>query len=599
MSRRQNILFCVMGITGLAATLAASQRMGGWSGDDYKFFDELVEVKHIISQRYVDVPDEKALRQGAIAGMVEALNDPYTVYVPASEQRDFNKDLTGEYVGIGASVNIQNGWLTIVSPLEDSPAFRSGLMAEDRVVAIGGVSTQNKAVDDCVELLMGEPGTPVVLSVERKGQKIELTVIRDRIKTRSVKGVHRSSKDAGAWDYFIDPARKIAYVRLSQFTPKCAEEVENALKSVGADKGELKGLVLDLRFNPGGLLNEAEAIADLFLENGVIVSTRGRAFAEKITRAKAPGTLPDFPITVLVNGSSASASEVLAGALVENNRATVVGTRSYGKGSVQSVLELPSGGGSELKITEQGYYLPSGRSITRKDASSQWGVDPSEGFYVPMTDVQVGEMLEVRRKEEVIRFLNEQSEAGIPVSASEQAIPGTQTPPAPPSAVNGAATDPATASTPAAATTPTPVPQSVNWNDPDSILAYLKDPQLAAAVKALQVKIDTGSWQPTGETNSQDKKIAGAELERLNQFQQRLIRELERTERRITAIETVAGDEAKPLADLWEDDLDLTGGMLIIKDKEGKTITTLDITGNNLERWLVDADIKKRAAEVK
>lgn len=612
MSRRQNILFCVMGITGLAATLAASQRMGGWSGDDYKFFDELVEVKHIISQRYVDVPDEKALRQGAIAGMVEALNDPYTVYVPASEQRDFNKDLTGEYVGIGASVNIQNGWLTIVSPLEDSPAFRSGLMAEDRVVAIGGVSTQNKAVDDCVELLMGEPGTPVVLTIERKGQKLDLTVIRDRIKTRSVKGVHRSAKDAGSWDYFIDPARKIAYVRLSQFTPKCADEVENALKSVGADKGELKGLVLDLRFNPGGLLNEAEAIADLFLENGVIVSTRGRAFAEKITRAKAPGTLPDFPVTVLVNGSSASASEVLAGALVENNRAIVVGTRSYGKGSVQSVLELPSGGGSELKITEQGYYLPSGKSITRKDASSQWGVDPSEGFYVPMTDVQVGEMLEVRRKEEVIRFLTEQNDAGIPVSAGEQAIPGTQSTPA--AVVNGAvpATDlvptptPSTTPTstpaadlPAATTLTAPVPQSVNWNDPDSILTYLKDPQLAAAVKALQIKIDTGSWQPTGETSSQDKKIASAELERLNQFQQRLIRELERTERRITAIETVAGDEAKPLADLWEDDLDLTGGMLIIKDKEGKTITTLDITGNNLERWLVDADIKKRPSEVK
>ena len=231
-----------------------------------------------------------------------------------------------------------------------------------------------------------------------------------------------------------------------------------------------------------------------------------------------------------------------------------------------------------------------------------------------MTDVQVGEMLEVRRREEVIRFLTEQSETSIPVSTGEQVSAGAQTviangntngatPPVAPATSEPAPSDPTlTAVSPTASlSTATGVPeaQRVNWNDPESILTYLKDPQLAAAVKALQVKIDTGSWQPTGETSIQDKKIASAELEKLNQFQQRLIRELERTERRITAIETVAGDEAKPLADLWEDDLDLTGGMLIIKDKEGKTITTLDITGNNLERWLVDADIKKRVSEVK
>ncbi|MEI7659046.1 MAG: S41 family peptidase, partial [Phycisphaerae bacterium] len=415
--RRQNLLFALLGITGLAATVAASRRMG----DDYKFFDEIIEVRHIISSRYVEAPDEKVLRQGAIQGMVEALNDPYTVYVPAGDKETFNKDLTGEYVGIGAQVNMQEGWLTIVSPLEDSPAFRAGLMADDRVVSVGGVSTQDKNINDCVDMLMGQPGTTVQLVVERKGRKLDVEVVRDRIKTRSVKGFHRSEGDASQWNHLIDASRGIGYVRLTQFTPKCSDEILAALRAMGADKGKLKGLVLDLRFNPGGLLNEAEAIADLFLGDGVIVSTKGRAYPEKVTRAKGPGTLPDFPITVLVNGSSASASEVLAGALSENNRAMIVGTRSFGKGSVQSVLELPSGNGSELKITEQGYFLPSGRSISRKDDADHWGVDPSEGFYVPMTDAQTVTMLETRRREEVLRYAQEKSTAAPGQSPAGQA----------------------------------------------------------------------------------------------------------------------------------------------------------------------------------
>jgi carboxyl-terminal processing protease len=559
-TRRQNILFSLMGITGLAATLAASQRMNGWTGDDYKFFDELIEVKHIISSRFVDVPDEKRLREGAIQGMVDALNDPYTVYVPPAEKQEFNKDLTGEYVGIGAQVNVQDGWLTIVSPLEDSPAFRAGLMADDKVTAVGDVSTENKTVNDCVDLLMGEPGTPVKLAIERKGQKLEITVVRDRIKTRSVKGFHRSAGDSAQWEFLIDPSRSIGYIRLTQFTPKCSAEIRAALASLGAGEGKLKGLVLDLRFNPGGLLNEAEEIADLFLESGVIVSTRGRAYPEKITSAKRDGTFPDFPLAVLVNGSSASASEVLSGALVENNRAIVVGTRSFGKGSVQSVLELPSGNGSELKITEQGYFLPSGRSISRKDDADHWGVDPSEGYYVPLTDAQTATMLEARRREEVLRYAQEQG-AAAPEVVTDHA--------------------------------------SVNWTNADSVLEHLKDPQLTAAVKAVQIKVDSGNWQPTGETHNAKGRIAGAELLKLSQYQQRLLRELARTERRMDAIETAAGDEATKIADFWSNDIDLTGGVLEIKDKSGKVIATLDITGNNLERWLIDADVKKHEDIVK
>jgi carboxyl-terminal processing protease len=539
---------------GLYGGATLGQRLASGHADDYSFFDEIVEVKQLISQRYVDVPDDKALREGAIKGMVEALNDPYTIYVPASDQQNFTKDLTGEYVGIGAQVNTQDGWLTIVSPLEDSPAFRAGLMADDRVAEIDGKTTQNLPIDECIKLLLGEPGTKVTLTVDRKGQKIPIEIERERIKTRSVKGFHRSATDPQGWDYVIDPARSIAYVRLTQFTPNCSDEVLDALKAAGADKGQLKGLVLDLRFNPGGLLNEAEQIADYFLESGIIVSTRGRAHEEVVRRAQKEGTLPNFPIAILLNGNSASASEVLSGALVENNRAIVVGQRSFGKGTVQSVIELPSGKGSELKMTEQGYFLPSGRSLTRKDDSPTWGVDPTDGFYVPMTDEQLIAMLEVRRKQEVLH-------------AKGEAAPAEE-----------------------------------KWNDPEWVLADLKDPQLAAAVRAVQLKVDSGEWKPTGEPVGKGTPLAAAELSKLRQFHDRLLKEVTRTEKRIDTIESADPNLPKEDAsakDFWADTLDLKGGTVEVKDKDGKVIATLQITGANLEQALEDADVKKLDADKK
>jgi carboxyl-terminal processing protease len=537
-------LVVVLGIAVLGATLALAQRR-----DEYTFFDELIEVKRAISDRFVTEPDQEKLRDGAIRGMVEALNDPYTVYVPASEARDFNKELTGEYVGIGASVGLQDGWFTIMSPLEDSPAFRVGLMSDDRVIEIDGVSTQGKSVDDCIEQLLGEAGTTVRLTIERSGVRSEVSIVRERIKTRSVKGFHRSPSDPNAWEFTIDPARGIAYIRLTQFTPGLTEEFVGALIASGVEDGKVKGLVLDVRFNPGGLLNEAEQIADLFLKDGVIVSTKGRAHPEEITRAEEPGTLPDFPVVVLINGQSASASEVLAGALTENNRAIALGSRSFGKGSVQSVLNMQSGKGSELKLTEQGYYLPSGRSITRRDDSPTWGVDPSPGFYVPMQDEEIVAMFEVRRREEVLR-------AG-----------------------------------------PAPAPRSdQRWDDPSWILAELKDPQLSAAVGALQKRIDTGAWAPVSDASQQTSAVAGEELRRARLVRDRMLRELERIERRVAAIEDGNPGAIAENTSFWDDTIDPTGGTIEIKDKEGKLISRLKITGRDLERWLLDADLKPEAA---
>lgn len=532
----------------------AAWEAGKDKGADYKFINEVLEIKHLISTRYVETPDENALREGAIRGMVESLNDPFTVYVPRSERLDFNKDLTGEYVGIGAQVNVSTGWLTVVSPLEDSPAYRAGILPDDKIVKIDGTSTEGLAVEKCVDLLMGDPGTPVNLTIDRAGQLIELTIVRDKIKTRSVKGVHRDPADPEKWDYTIDAARGIAYVRLTQFTPGCAGEFAKALEQEGAGRGEVKGLIIDLRLNPGGTLSDAQGIADLFLKDGVIVSTRGRGelHPEEVARAKEPGTLPEFPIVVLINEESASASEILAGALAENERAILVGERTFGKGSVQSVLTPPSGEGAELKLTEQGYYLPSGRSIARKDDSPDWGVDPSPGYYVPMTDKELNEMIGVRRKLEVIAR-----------QAAENA--GTDQP-------------------------------EQRWDDPAWILEQLKDKQLTAALTALQARVESREWKQTGEAGPERGQIAAGELTRLREAKERIFRELIRLNRRLEALETAsAGVASASQRDFWEDGVDLKDGTLTVQDKDGKTITTLKITGANLERWLLDADVEKSA----
>ena len=550
----------LVGILGVAV-LGSTLRIAGENrrdNADYEFLDPIIDVHQLIRNSFQGEVDAKKLQDGAITGMVEALNDPYTVYVPASDTGEFTKQLTGEYVGIGAQVLIQEKWLTIVSPLEDSPAFRAGLMADDRVVEIEGESTYGLAVDKCVEKLMGQPGTKVRFVVERKGEKIPFEITRERIKTRSVKGFHRVDADGNRWMYMIDPARSIAYVRLTQFTPKCAEEVLAALRGVGAEEGKLKGLVLDLRYNPGGELQDAIDIADLFLRDGVIVSTKGRKHDEEIARARGEGTLPDFPIALLLNGQSASASEVLAGALTENARAIVVGTRSFGKGTVQTVRRLPRGKGAELKITEQGYYLPSGRSITRQDDAPTWGVDPTDGFFVPMTDDEVTQMFEVRRTLEVLHHAKE-SAGEAPQDAG--AVP------------------------------------AADWTSAEGVLDALKDKQLTAAVLAVQQRIETGEWKPTGAKTEGGKSVGQAELHNAEELRKRLERELDRVDRRIAALEAAVGeggDAAPP--DLWPDNVKVKGGKITVYDKSGVLVAELAITGEDVERWLADAQVKRVGA---
>lgn len=540
----QVALVTVLGGAVLGSTIALSR-------PDYGFFDPLIDIKAVITQRYVTEPDEKAMQLAAIQGMVESLGDPYTVYVPPTETREFTKDLTGDFVGIGVQVVTRDGWLTVVTPLEDSPAYEAGVLAGDKIVEIDGVSTLGKSSDECVSMLSGESGKPVSFVVDRAGQKVPFTVTRERVVAATVKGFHWDGKDAGGeregWRYIVDPQRKIAYVRLSQFTPTSAAEVESKLRALGAASGGVGGLILDLRWNPGGVLQDATEIADLFLPEGTIVSTKGRAVSEVVTRAKKEGTLPDFPVAVLINGGSASASEVLSGALVENNRAIAVGTRSFGKGLVQAVLSLPSGNG-QLKITEQRYYLPSGRCIQRSDDSAEWGVDPTPGFYVPMSDDEMVQMLTVRRQEDVI---------GGDRHAGEED----------------------------------------KWSDPSWIVDRLKDTQLAAALKAVQGKIDTGMWTPTGQPLPDSSTLAGRDLEKAQKLRDRMERELLKLERKIEAMEVAAPKHDEALPDLWPDSAEVADGRLEVFDKNGKLVAKLKITSADLEQWLIDAEVKKLEAE--
>lgn len=543
----RTVLTCTLAVAVVGSAVAIGNRT-----DDYRFFDPLIDVKDMIDRYYVEEVDQEALQRAAIDGMLEVLGDPYTVYVPPVEQRDFDKGLTGEYVGIGAEVNKPGDPLVIITPMDGSPAWRAGIMAGDEITHIDGEPTKDMTVDDCVDRLMGTPGTPVEVTVDRDGETLDITIVRNRIKVQAVKGVHREPGDDGAWRYLIDPNRNIAYIRLTQFTPGCAAEVLRAIQSAREEAGlapneQLGGLVLDLRWNPGGLLDEAIRIADLFLEDGTIVSTRGRAYPEQSASAREEGTLPNFPMTVLINGQSASASEVLSGALVENGRAVAVGERTFGKGSVQSVKTL-SGEAGVIKMTEQAYYLPSGRNIHRLDDSPTWGVDPSEGYYVPMTREQVLESWRVRREQEILR--------GPEIDADPETEPE-------------------------------------NWGDPDWVLGHLSDPQMAGAVNALVTRIETGGWTPiTDESN--DLSIDQEQLLAATRQRERLLRELERVDRRIEAIATVVDDDesvAEEL-DLWPDEAEIAGGQLIVRNASGEEVARLTITGQNLERWLIDAGVE-------
>ncbi|MFI4862224.1 MAG: S41 family peptidase [Phycisphaerales bacterium JB063] len=352
----------------------------------------VASVREALLQGYVDPPADDALVEAAIRGMVDSLGDPHTTYFSADQLATFNEHVTGSYSGIGAEIDLQENRLRIVQPFVDSPAWNAGVLPGDIVLSIDGFDTQDISIEEAQHRLKGESGTQVRIVVRHvDGTTNTFDVTRAVIEVATVRGYRRL--DNGGQAYMIDPDHGIAYVQLTQFGEKSLEELTTVLRRL--KQQGLRSLILDLRNNGGGLLTGAQGVCDLFMPGGqTVVTIRGRDGAEEVLKSSDTTLLPDTPLVVLVNEQSASASEIVAGALQDNGRAQIVGTRTYGKGSVQVVMPLEDGYGA-LKLTTARWYVPSGRLIHRVPDAERWGVDPSPGSYVEMT---IDEQLEMIRR---------------------------------------------------------------------------------------------------------------------------------------------------------------------------------------------------------
>jgi carboxyl-terminal processing protease len=356
--------------------------------DYYEYFDELAKVIDQIENNYVEEADQQKLFQGAIQGMLHEL-DPYSAYIPPDMFRIFQEDTQGYFGGLGITIGIQDDLLTVISPLEGTPAARAGILPGDKILRIDGESTENMSLLDAVNKLRGDPGTTVTMTIRHRGadDDVDVTMTRERIEIHSVRGYRRLA-DGQGWDYWVQAEEKIAYVRLSAFQENTVAELDEAVKKVVADGA--RGLVLDLRSNPGGLLDSAVAVSDRFLRDGVIVSIRGRTVGTKEHRAHASDDYPEnLLVAVLVNRYSASGSEIVAGALQDHGRAVLIGEETFGKGSVQNIIPLKDDN-SAIKLTTAKYYTPSGRSFERDPKTKKGGLVPD--ITIPFTNEQLRQM---------------------------------------------------------------------------------------------------------------------------------------------------------------------------------------------------------------
>jgi carboxyl-terminal processing protease len=373
------------------------------SDEYYELMRTFVETFDEIERNYVTDVDRRQLLEAAIKGMLSEL-DQYSSYIGSKDLERFNQSVEQEFGGIGIQVTVddKSKRLTVMTPLPGTPAYREGVKAGDVIVEIEGKSTDGFGVEDAVRAIKGPAGEAVTIGVRRAGtDKVEqITIVREIIQVATCLGDRYTDDDQ--WDFMLDDEHKIGYIRLTHFSRRTAGELREAIDDL-KDRG-MKGLVLDLRFNPGGLLQQATEIADLFIEKGTIVSTKGRNTEPRVWEAKKEGTYGDFPMVVLVNRFSASASEIVSAALQDHERAIVVGERTWGKGSVQNVREIDGGQGA-LKLTTASYHRPSGKNIHKfPDAndSDEWGVSPDDGFEVKFSTDDVQKYLEYRRERDVI-----------------------------------------------------------------------------------------------------------------------------------------------------------------------------------------------------
>ena len=341
--------FIIMSLV-VSISLVASGGFTAFAAERYQELQIFTKVLNFVQQYYVEEVDTKKLVYGAIKGMLQEL-DPHTNFLPPDLYKEFESETSGEFGGLGIEITVQNDVLTVIAPIEDTPAWEAGIQAGDKIVEVNGESTKGLSLAEAAQKMRGKRGSKVRLGIFRDGfeKPKEFVVQRGVVKVRSVK--------------YTDLNDGFGYIRLTSFIENSGAEMEKAVKEhVKISKMGVKGIIIDLRRNPGGLLDQAIRISNLFLDKGIIVSTIGRNQREKeVVMAKKEGGFVNFPVIVLINEYSASASEILAGALQDNKRALIMGQTSFGKGSVQSVVKL--GDGSALKLTVARYYTPSGRSI--------------------------------------------------------------------------------------------------------------------------------------------------------------------------------------------------------------------------------------------
>lgn len=442
----------------------------------------LNEARIKILRNYVERPDEKILTDSAIEGMVKALKDPYSEYLTGERLPRFHNTLQGSITGIGVQIAIKDRRVIVITPLPNSPAYRAGLRPGDTIVALDDVATEGMKLLDVIKRIVGPAGTVVKLKVRHNdGTEAELAITRARFRLESVEGYRRGPN--GRWDYLIDPPNKIAYVHLSQFDVLTAAEAADAFEDMKA--AGVKGLILDLRFCPGGLLSSAVDVTRMLLDRGIIVTTRGRD--RPVHRFEANGTaLLDVPILVLVNGSTASAAEIVAGALADNKRATVLGARSFGKGSIQEVIKL-NGKDGALKLTIGHYQLPGGRFLQRRPDGKEWGVDPTDGYHLALTPQQDEELV---------------------IRASTRALVGGQ------------------------------VVAKAEQVTPDLLAEKYADPQLAAGLKTMIARVRTGSFLRVG----RDRAAAVADEKRI----EALKRQRDELRKKLATLDKELGDLEKP-----------------------------------------------------
>jgi carboxyl-terminal processing protease len=398
-------------LVGLSLTHSAPSRDGRLQ-KKHQNLSLLVEVLEEVRDKYVKELSDDDMRE-FVEDMVEMAlerKDPHSGYLNPKEFKDFHRQSRGKFGGIGIQIEVEprTGQVFVRSPMAGTPAYEAGILAGDAIVKVDGQKIENLPLKKVVELIQGDPGEKVTLSVIHEGAKkpVDIEMMRAEIVVDSVLGDKRLESNLKEWDYWLDPVTKIAYIRLAAFTETTVADLTKVVEKLQREK--MNGLVIDLRTNPGGLLKAAVEVSSMFLAEGKrIVTTRGRNQKEEVYTSQAvPNLQPTgYPVAILVNRWSASASEIVAAALQDHLRAVIIGERSYGKGSVQNIIPV-EGGSSALKLTTASYWRPSEKNIHRFPNSKpedEWGVKPNPGYEVKLSDEERLEYYKDRRDKDIIR----------------------------------------------------------------------------------------------------------------------------------------------------------------------------------------------------